>query len=419
MRQLTEAIQSTDDTDARYRRQRRLITSLKNRLQRIEAQLGRDHCQELNPCRNGGTCVNTYNSYFCQCPDTWQGDTCELDVDECDRFRSVPDLGCQNGATCLNIPGSYTCTCAPGYYGVHCRDRSNTCSSGSSQELCGHGQCVDTPGGSQPYTCLCDEGWTNTGHSATCSQDIDECSLPNPPCSKDPLVTCVNTPGSFTCGHCPRGYSGNGYYCTDVDECAVNNGGCSLSPRVACTNTRGSRHCGTCPAGYSGDGVTCIYLGACHISNGGCSMVASCVEMAGIVRCFCPPGYSGTGVGPVGCMPGGPSPGQGGPVAPTPPPSGGGGVIISPCASRPCENGGTCIPAANNYMCTCPFGWTGSRCERRENFCDSSPCDNGGTCVSNNDGYSCECPSGFTGHNCQEEVRYNVKLLINLELCNG
>ena len=107
---------------------------------------------------------------------------------------------------------------------------------------------------------------------------------PNPPCSKDPLVPCVNTPGGFTCGMCPPGYSGNGYYCTDIDECSVNNGGCSLSPRVQCTNTRGSRHCGSCPAGYSGNGITCMYLGACHINNGGCSLMATCIESAGIVR---------------------------------------------------------------------------------------------------------------------------------------
>ena len=107
---------------------------------------------------------------------------------------------------------------------------------------------------------------------------------PNPPCSKDPLVTCVNTPGGFTCGMCPPGYSGKGYYCTDIDECSVNNGGCSLSPRVQCTNTRGSRHCGSCPAGYSGNGITCMYLGACHINNGGCSLMATCIESAGIVR---------------------------------------------------------------------------------------------------------------------------------------
>ena len=78
----------------------------------------------------------------------------------------------------LWFKGSYTCTCAPGFYGVHCRDQSNTCSSGTSSEMCGHGTCVDTPSssGSTPYTCICDEGWTTSGAGPMCNQDINECA---------------------------------------------------------------------------------------------------------------------------------------------------------------------------------------------------------------------------------------------------
>ena len=81
--------------------------------------------------------------------------------------------------------------------------------------------------------------------------------------------------------------------------------------------------------------------------------MAACVEAAAIVRCFCPPGYSGPGVGPAGCVPGSGSGPSQGPVAPG---SGGGGVVVSPCASRPCQNGATCIPAASTYTCACPYG---------------------------------------------------------------
>ena len=55
---------------------------LKRRVDRLETQLGRDECQELAPCRNGGTCVDTYSGYFCRCTDNWTGQTCEQDVDE-------------------------------------------------------------------------------------------------------------------------------------------------------------------------------------------------------------------------------------------------------------------------------------------------------------------------------------------------
>ena len=146
--------------------------------------------------------------------------------------------------------------------------------------------------------------------------------------------------------------------------------------------------------------MTCVYLGACHINNGGCSMLAACVEMANIVRCFCPPGYTGTGVGPMGCTPGGG--GAVGPVAPTPAPD---HPILSPCASAPCLNGGTCIPAASGqFSCQCSHGWSGARCHERQDWCSSSPCQNGATCINTDLGFSCECSSGFTGQACQEEV---------------
>ena len=184
----------------------------------------------------------------------------------------------------------------------------------------------------------------------------------------------------------------------------------------------------------SGNGVTCVYLGACHINNGGCSLMAACVEMANIVRCFCPPGYTGAGetscsfiakhciavlgVGPMGCMPG-QAVGPAGPVAPTPSPDH--GMVLSPCAQTPCANGGTCIPSAGQlfhckmisysivtiggqYVCQCMYGWTGQNCNQRQNWCASSPCHNGATCVSGDQGFSCHCAEGFTGHQCQEEV---------------
>ncbi|CAG7723136.1 unnamed protein product, partial [Allacma fusca] len=44
-----------------------------------------------------------------------------------------------------------------------------------------------------------------------------------------------------------------------------NNGGCSLNPVVQCINTVGSRTCGECPPGYIGNGVTCQYVGICQI----------------------------------------------------------------------------------------------------------------------------------------------------------
>lgn len=88
------------------------------------------------------------------------------------------------------------------------------------------------------YTCICEQGWTQGNRSSACTEDINECATSKPHCSKDPEVNCVNLMGSFMCGPCPPGFTGNGYYCADINECEVNNGGCSTSPSVACINTR-------------------------------------------------------------------------------------------------------------------------------------------------------------------------------------
>ena len=60
--------------------------------------------------------------------------------------------------------------------------------------------------GQPRYECLCDAGWTKSQNGPMCNVDVDEChSESRPPCSTNPLVQCINTPGSFTCGPCPAG----------------------------------------------------------------------------------------------------------------------------------------------------------------------------------------------------------------------
>ena len=35
-----------------------------------------DECDTLSPCENGGTCVNEYDGYTCQCIEQWLGPNC-------------------------------------------------------------------------------------------------------------------------------------------------------------------------------------------------------------------------------------------------------------------------------------------------------------------------------------------------------
>lgn len=136
---------------------------------------------------------------------------------------------------------SRRCICAKGFSGNHCRLRNAVCHQAQFQELCLHGTCVPA-NNQQGYNCICEKGWTrNITISANgtnlaslaCDIDINECEESGNPCHSE----CINLPGSFKCGPCPPGYTGNGVTCLDVDECASDNGGCSKLPKVRCINT--------------------------------------------------------------------------------------------------------------------------------------------------------------------------------------
>lgn len=266
-----------------------------------------------------------------------------------------------------------------GYQGIHCQRQNIDCASGGS-ELCGHGTCLQT---GATYKCLCDPGWTTNGVSSQCTTDINECLSEKPHCSKDPLVDCINLPGTYRCGSCPAGYTGNGFYCTDINECDRHNGGCSIAPLVQCFNTPGSYYCGSCPLGYTGDGRSCQgesgRLGLC--SRGVCHHLATCTEIGNNVNCQCPPAYVGHGMGTTGCRL---------------------NTVDPPCPLYPCGNGGTCNNATNT--CSCPAGFAPPYCE--PNSCSSSPCQNGGTCVQDRlsaTNFRCTCPENFEGRLCDRQ----------------
>ncbi len=167
----------------------------------------------------------------------------------------------------------------------------------------------------------CPSGYSGTGD--TICTDIDECAAGTATC--DPLVTCSNTAGSYTCGDCPTGYTGGGATgCMDINECLTANGGCDRSPpaptrparapaalvqaatrarerRCASTSTNASpttaaatrsrpapthpaRHtCGGCPAGYTGGGATgCTDINECLTGNGGCDALTTCTNTPGL-----------------------------------------------------------------------------------------------------------------------------------------
>lgn len=165
--------------------------------------------------------------------------------------------------------------------------------------------CFNDPATMQGFECgECPLGMVGDGINCT---DIDECTLGDP-CH--PRTMCQNRSPGYWCPPCPVGYSGNeihgiGLYaartnkqvCTDIDECAEN----PCAKEVKCVNTNGSFECGDCPPGYTGDPrSSCYYLSYCDPDDpksNPCSQYAKCIRLDSgrDYMCECRITYAGNG----------------------------------------------------------------------------------------------------------------------------
>ena len=68
------------------------------------------NCTESQQCHEG-SCIVVNASLACLCHPGYEGELCDLDIDEC---ASGP---CQNNATCVNGVDEFKCSCKGGYTG--------------------------------------------------------------------------------------------------------------------------------------------------------------------------------------------------------------------------------------------------------------------------------------------------------------
>ena len=142
------------------------------------------HCS----CENGGTCVyEADGSYQCACASGFTGDKCQLNKDDC---ALNP---CANGGTCIDLVDDYTCQCAPGFGGANCEENFDDC---AHNPCANGGTCVDEVHG---FKCYCPTGFTGKD----CSTEVNECDLS--PCLNNGF--CINKMADFQC-KCLPGYSG-------------------------------------------------------------------------------------------------------------------------------------------------------------------------------------------------------------------
>ncbi|WAR27673.1 FBP1-like protein [Mya arenaria] len=369
------------------------------------------------PCRHGGTCVETFSGYRCQCTSAWAGTDCEISTkvapcasspcargtcndvmetftcvcpkgwtgvicdeeqvsDPCspspckhgdhDECSDKPEV-CLFGGTCTNQNGGFRCACSPGRTGVN-ECKSSPCRAGS--------QCLDSE---TSYVCVCEDGWTGKH----CMEDVDECT--SQICQNG--GTCLNTVGSFTCA-CADGWSGpvcsicKTWFFVFVFDLMFHKNECSENAEYpcqndgVCTNTLPGYFC-TCMSGWTGDHCE-TDINECEESPGICSNGGTCLNEVGSYRCQCPAGRAG-----LHCD-----------------------GNIDECQENVCLNGATCENLPGSYQCSCNEYWTGSVCDIDVNECGQflGGCYNGGTCTNSIGGFSCECSAGYTGERCDTVI---------------
>ena len=113
-----------------------------------EKPVGKWDTLVYNPCANG-ICIAGIDSFTCDCDTGWEGDLCDVNIDDC------VDNPCGEKGACVDGIESFTCKCHPGWDGENCTNNircdPNPCQHG--------GSCRPTIDGSD-FTCDCEGHWT-------------------------------------------------------------------------------------------------------------------------------------------------------------------------------------------------------------------------------------------------------------------
>ncbi|XP_035982290.1 protein eyes shut homolog isoform X2 [Fundulus heteroclitus] len=350
---------------------------------RSVGQCGISPCVHVR-CRNGGTCVDSGSSVYCQCRPGWKGALCAETVSVCDPEHSPPPL-CGHGSTCIPLPDGYTCQCPLGTAGVHCKTAVTI---------------------TDPFFSTNLSSWMSFPPMSLRHRTVVE--LQFQPVSPDGILVYAAQhlgarAGDFFCLSLTSGFVQLRY---DLGD------GTRVLRSVRAADLRG-RTWHVVKAGRTGrqgflsldgeevgenrtDGMTTLDV-ATDVFVGGVSTL-SFVSPEATKRE--PMSFTGglrelkingrelelTETGAVG------------------------GTNIgdwdgTACGYKVCRNGGRCRPTgADSFVCICPSSWTGSVCNQSVS-CVNNSCRHGSICApSTVPSYSCICPLGWGGTYCDAKV---------------
>ncbi|XP_060570002.1 uncharacterized protein LOC132728362, partial [Ruditapes philippinarum] len=340
-------------------------------------------CKDIDECNRGvcpHDCVNTNGSFECVCFTGYKlygSTTCKA--------CAVPFWGdnCANKCVCTGrgadrcdpIKG---CICKHGWQGEKCDNDINECVATVDQCDDPLKTCVNSLGS---YTCICRSGYQLTDDQKC--KDIDECTDPQ---LNDCEQNCTNTVGSYSC-KCRDGYTRlNGTSCTDVDECALGLDKCEQR----CINNPAGFYSCLCYLGYSlnDDRRTCAkFSDQClSINNMTCSHF--CVLESEDASCACMKGFR-LDPDEETCS------------------------DINECendADNKCHINATCINTAGSYDCECPVGTQlendGRTCSECDDYHYGKNCLHECSCLN---GFcdkikGCVCQHGWVGDNCDIDI---------------
>ena len=194
-----------------------------------------DDCNP-NPCKNGATCIDMVDDYYCDCSyikKPWTGRYCELPADGCLHGPCGTPEQHQTCEVDWTSTSGIQCHCNPGWWGNRCEINAAKCYEG----ICLHeGSCIQ---GLYAF-CNCPQGWEGT-----------RCEIPVEYCNDNPCGSngaCKSTPGGFEC-HCFDGWAGK--RCNEnINECKNNtclNGGSCIDRiygyECSCIDDWTGQHC--------------------------------------------------------------------------------------------------------------------------------------------------------------------------------